>query len=150
MTVRKPQIGDLVAIEGGKHADKVGRYVRDSLVYSGQTRLYPVVALPGEGEVRVTSVALVLTFTKGVRCGGCGEILPDQEGVARDCLCIRIDAIECVCPDANLETSFYLDYCPKHGIAAPTNEAAADDRGPWYGGQQTAATRPSLSTEVDR
>jgi hypothetical protein len=88
---------------------------------------------------------LTLTFAKSVRCGGCGETLPDQEGVARDCLCIRLDAIECVCPDANLETASYLDNCPKHGTAAQANEAAAEARGPWYGGQPATVTRPNAA-----
>lgn len=85
---------------------------------------------------------LTLTFVKGVRCGGCGETLPDQEGVARDCLCIRLDAIECICPDLNLERGDYLDNCAKHGTEAPTNEAIAEERGPWYGGQESTVTRP--------
>ena len=140
--MRNPHIGDQVAIEAGEHAGKIGQYVRDDLVRSGQVRLYPVVALPDGAEARVASVALALTFTKGVRCGGCGELLPDQEGIARDCLCIRLDAIECICPDANLETASYLDNCPKHGTEAQANQAAAEARGPWYGGQSATVTRP--------
>ncbi len=56
--MRTPQVGDQVAIEGGRHAGKVGRYVRNDLVQSGQTRLYPVVALEDGAEVRVTSVVV--------------------------------------------------------------------------------------------
>lgn len=56
--MRNPQIGDLVAIEGGEHAAKIGRYVCDDLIQSGQERLYPVVALDDGTEVRVTSVVV--------------------------------------------------------------------------------------------
>lgn len=80
---------------------------------------------------------LTLTFTGGVRCGGCGEILPDQEGVARDCLCIRLDAVDCLCPDAFLDNGLSVDYCPRHGTSASSNEASAEERGPWYGGQES-------------
>lgn len=73
-----------------------------------------------------------LTFDRGVTCGGCGELLPDQEGIARDCACVRIEAIECICPDANLDNGTYLDECPKHGKDATANQAAAEDRTPWY------------------
>jgi hypothetical protein len=81
----------------------------------------------------MTAPAVAITFDKGVRCGGCGEILPDQEGIARDCLCIRLDAIECICPDANLEIGDFLDECPKHGTHAEANADAAEDATPWYG-----------------
>ena len=89
-------------------------------------------AAPGHYGVllRVTSA---VTFVKGVRCGGCGDILPDQEGVARDCECARIEAIACACPGDFLDNGIAVEYCPRHGDEAQANEQAATNRGPWYG-----------------
>lgn len=56
--MRNPQIGDTVAIEGGKYAAKTGKYVRDDLVQSGQLRVYPIVRLDDGTEVRVASVVV--------------------------------------------------------------------------------------------
>lgn len=89
-------------------------------------------AAPGRYGVLLRATP-ALTFAQGVRCGGCGEALPDQEGVARDCECIRIELVSCHCPDANLRNGDFVDYCPKHGTDGPANEQPAADRGPWYG-----------------
>ena len=99
----------------------------------------PGAAAPGRHGVLLRATP-ALTFAQGVRCGGCGETLPDQEGVARDCECIRIEVIPCHCPDANLRSASFVDNCPKHGTDGPANEQAAVDRGPWYG-QPTEAAR---------
>ena len=49
--------GDAVMVESGRWRGRTGRLVRYSLVYSGQTRLYPVVKLDHNGrEVRVTTI----------------------------------------------------------------------------------------------
>ncbi len=82
-----------------------------------------------------------VTFVRGVRCGGCGEVLPDQEGIARDCECIRVELIDCECPDAFLERAVAVDYCPLHGTDGPANIAAAEARLPWYGQPATAAAQ---------
>jgi hypothetical protein len=84
------------------------------------------------------STELIVTFVKGVRCGGCGEILPDQE-IASGCLCARLRAIECLCPDAFRDNGLAVDYCPSDGKARQANEQAAERRGPWYG-------QPALAT----
>lgn len=78
-----------------------------------------------------------ITFDQGIRCGGCGEILPDQEGIARDCECIRIELIVCWCPDAFLANGTAVDDCPSHGEHAQATQEAAAARGPWYGQPST-------------
>lgn len=110
------------------------RELRDNGLINSHYRLTELGArkhaqLTEGGQKRYSAV----TFAKGVRCGGCGEILPDQEGIARDCVCIRIDAIECVCPDAFIDSGSWVDECPKHGDDAQANEAAAEERRPVYG-----------------
>lgn len=80
-----------------------------------------------------TGNVATLSFVKGTRCGGCGEILPDQEGIARDCACIRTAGIECWCPDANIANGIPLATCPRDGEQGRANEVAAIERVPWYG-----------------
>jgi hypothetical protein len=101
---------------------------------------------PTHSEIRITDDGcaeavrrklVVATFIKGVRCGGCGERLPDQE-IARDCFCARLDAIECWCPDAFLDSGQAIDECPKHGTHAVDNAAAAEQRPPHYGQPKTS------------
>jgi hypothetical protein len=77
--------------------------------------------------------AVVITFDRGVTCAGCGEVLPDQEGVARDCECVRLELIPCLCPDSFLDNGVAVDYCPSHGDNAHANAEAASARPPWYG-----------------
>ncbi len=78
------------------------------------------------------ATTLNVTFLRGVRCGGCGEILPDQE-IASDCACTRIRLIDCLCPDAFRESGISVSYCPRHGDDAVANEEAAWARAPYYG-----------------
>jgi hypothetical protein len=82
---------------------------------------------------RMSATTPTTTFAKDIRCGGCGETLPDQQDIASDCLCTRLAAISCLCPDAFRDNGTAVDYCPRDGKAAHANEQAAADRGPWYG-----------------
>jgi hypothetical protein len=68
--VRKSQVGDMVTIVAGRNSGKIGRYVRDDLVQSGQDRLYPVVRLDDGTEVRVVTVAFANA------CPTCGSSDP--------------------------------------------------------------------------
>jgi hypothetical protein len=97
--VRNPQIGDLVAIEGGKHAAKIGRYVRNDLIQSGQERLYPVVKLDDGTEVRVASVVVAdpeECCDRGPRTAPPGErwhdlLCPVGKGGRHDAVLARMD-----------------------------------------------------------
>jgi hypothetical protein len=57
-----PEPGDVVMVESGRWRDRQGRFVRWDVIYSGQTRLYPVVRLDHNGrEVRVVTIRTIRT-----------------------------------------------------------------------------------------